>query len=1061
MPETITAYCPECQTRFVLQPELAGKRMRCANPDCREVFEVAPLEEVAAAAPARNSPEGSPPAPTYDWQSAPPPVQSEQADAPAPSATPPAEDRQARNLFAPPPSRRSNTPLLIGLAGVVLGTIALGGYLLVDKIGRAEERRVELARKAYVDGRFPQAASAYDDLAKEYGGARAPEYRFMAGLAAARDAANRVPPEPEPALAAIEAFLTEQTKSPWLAANKADIVDTLQKDFADLGTELGERLGAPTPDVAAAGVALERLRTALGLLEQMVATTEAVVGPRAKVEELSARFATVKAKYAGKAEALTLLKRPRPDIAGARELLRRSNAGDDPALKAALTNAIAAIAAAATFTAEDRPPQPALNRTVITGILPDPKGPAGNGARVLVQAKGLLVGVEATTGRVAWADRVGIDATVPPVRLPTDADEPPQWLVVSSEPPGTSCRNADGATRWFQPLEAMPIAAPVLIGQRAFLALNGSEGRIAAFDTRTGKRTGTFQCGELLSGGIAARPGTSWLYAPAVAQYVFALETAPDDGTPRCAGLVLTEHSPGSICCPPKFAVGSLLLCLAEGPAESAVSVYRADATPTPALTAQLRIAGWPTTPPEVEGERLIAVSDLGGVGVYGLRQPGALDPPVYPLAVRDGQSSTPWRCEVVHADESGILVLSQGRLTPWRLGVDRQRGRALAAAPSIADHLGSPVQPAIEVGDTVILVTVRADPANTLFTLIHRPTGEVTTYPIGLGPDSTLVAANDGVRAIDSQGGIIGLEPPGPIDAWQFGGKELARPLTGSTGRTQVVGSWAVVPRDKSVVLRPLAGGVDRAVELAAPLAGTPAHAADWIFPLANGSLVRVADGDSRPVAGPTWRSPAAPPDAHGQVVHWFDKTYLVTDGDRRLTRLRWSGDRDFELATSSALQRPHRIRGVPVVLPERRAAIADEGGLVTVVRGALLQVERTWKLGTDEKHITSGPTLVGDRLAVVLGGRELVWLDPNVDRPAWTFSPPEASLVGMPVTWKGKLAVADSLARIWLLDLTNGKPVERDPKPLPAAIAGSPAVVGDRLLVPLDDGTLVALPQ
>jgi tetratricopeptide (TPR) repeat protein len=36
----ITAYCPSCHSRYQLDPGLRGQRMRCPNPVCREVFEV-------------------------------------------------------------------------------------------------------------------------------------------------------------------------------------------------------------------------------------------------------------------------------------------------------------------------------------------------------------------------------------------------------------------------------------------------------------------------------------------------------------------------------------------------------------------------------------------------------------------------------------------------------------------------------------------------------------------------------------------------------------------------------------------------------------------------------------------------------------------------------------------------------------------------------------------------------------------------------------------------------------------------------------------------------------
>lgn len=45
---SIVAECPHCETRFNLQPDMAGKSMRCPNPDCREVFVVRGAEPLTA-----------------------------------------------------------------------------------------------------------------------------------------------------------------------------------------------------------------------------------------------------------------------------------------------------------------------------------------------------------------------------------------------------------------------------------------------------------------------------------------------------------------------------------------------------------------------------------------------------------------------------------------------------------------------------------------------------------------------------------------------------------------------------------------------------------------------------------------------------------------------------------------------------------------------------------------------------------------------------------------------------------------------------------------------------
>lgn len=65
----ISVVCPSCASQYQVEPTLLGKRMRCPNPDCRQVFEV--RESPAAAQPAAGpepEPAAPPPAPE-SWAS--------------------------------------------------------------------------------------------------------------------------------------------------------------------------------------------------------------------------------------------------------------------------------------------------------------------------------------------------------------------------------------------------------------------------------------------------------------------------------------------------------------------------------------------------------------------------------------------------------------------------------------------------------------------------------------------------------------------------------------------------------------------------------------------------------------------------------------------------------------------------------------------------------------------------------------------------------------------------------------------------------------------------------
>lgn len=58
----IDATCPACQKRYKLKDELAGKSVKCSNPDCRKAFAVPGVTASAAAAAANGKPPAAKPA---------------------------------------------------------------------------------------------------------------------------------------------------------------------------------------------------------------------------------------------------------------------------------------------------------------------------------------------------------------------------------------------------------------------------------------------------------------------------------------------------------------------------------------------------------------------------------------------------------------------------------------------------------------------------------------------------------------------------------------------------------------------------------------------------------------------------------------------------------------------------------------------------------------------------------------------------------------------------------------------------------------------------------------
>ena len=435
--------------------------------------------------------------------------------------------------------------------------------------------------------------------------------------------------------------------------------------------------------------------------------------------------------------------------------------------------------------------------------------------------RGVLWALDAKTGRIAWVERLGIDAVIPPVRIKSSSQEADSWLIITADPPSLSLRDsATGAVRWHQPLDALPVGPVEIVGNRGFIAMSGLPGRVIDFDIASGKILGQFELGQSLAGGLVNRPGTNLLYAPAASQQTYVLDFAPEDGSaPKCIDTLPTNHAAGALRHAPVI-VGdgsqqSLLLATAAGVGDTLLSLYRLDrptGAPLSAVTARLNGGTWFT--PRSNSEQIATVTDQGVLGWFAFSHTGASDPPLYPLDDRDAEQSRSdkptSRAMVVYADEGGMIVLANGRLTKWRSGIDRAKGRRLVPGWSLDRPLGIPVHEAFTAGPGIVAITtLQEDTGGAQVTACHIDTGEVLWQrALGLAPSDQLVQLGTSIAAIDDHGGIWCIDPRN--EGGRLPMQILASPLTGLTARPQIVtandgANWVVLSQGNQVTLRML----------------------------------------------------------------------------------------------------------------------------------------------------------------------------------------------------------------------------------------------------------------
>jgi outer membrane protein assembly factor BamB len=333
---TITVVCPECLSLWHVKPETRGKRMRCPNPTCGEVFvaaELGPPPPPAAEAPSvAPRPNGrgdgervAPARPNYvtgnvasmlevvpaddpppaagprelDWASMPPPpVQAaapaevppppkpaprKAADPPPPAVEaapppPPADEPSAdEEEVTPAPPRHGGRKLLLAAILAVPAVVLLGGGVLGFWMwAHSEDRWAARAWDAYESRRFGKAAEDYDGLARNFvtSGYRN-KYTFLRDLSKARGAVQDVVPgnDPHPPLEEMLKFLDDPNTDAELREQyTADVADTLRKSAED--------------HAAAAEAGLDQTAVAKGGPEELARARESIGQIRARLAQL-------------------------------------------------------------------------------------------------------------------------------------------------------------------------------------------------------------------------------------------------------------------------------------------------------------------------------------------------------------------------------------------------------------------------------------------------------------------------------------------------------------------------------------------------------------------------------------------------------------------------------------------------------------------------------------------------------------------------------------------------------------------------------------------------------
>jgi outer membrane protein assembly factor BamB len=1044
------------------------------------------------------------------------------------------------------PKRRRARRILVGLGAAVGLAVVVALILVLRKLGRAEESRYDQARAEYQEKNFTEAASRFQALAKDYpGSGQHDAYKFFAELSAIRKpvySSKARPEEIQEAYQRLVQFAEGRQDSPLLKEVAADLRETFYK-LAERLTEAAEQDNDRGPLVLA--------RQALGEARKYgEARTPADKDAAERVSAAEAAFAKQETRQQLLARLKQVARQPGPGaVRAARQLVRQAEReqpglGGDGKVSAVLDRLMKAHQDRVTYTEipNARPsPSPAEDNEPSLLVAPAVGGlgfsPWPRQSPMLALARGILYALRPSDGSVRWAARVGADTTTLPLRLPAYKARGELILVLSSDTRTLSALDAaDGSARWHHRLTDVCLGRPTLAEGKVYVpCING---RVDEVDAFTGKLRGFFQLGPPLRHGGVYDPDSRLLYLAADSYCVYALDLANKTKKP-CAQVLYSEHPSGSLCCPPSLVYwkdvrpdaapnpnaprSCLVLSQTDGLEATQLRVFplpitRSDAAP---LRLDLRVRGWSWFSPYQDAEKLALATDVGVVGLFGIRQKNNRDPLLYPMLDREyvleggDTGRPPGRSQMVYFDESNFWILAHGQLHRLQLTLGAN-GWHLARLWDAPVSLGPPLhaaqvgqRPGGRLGAASKVLYFVTQPGGGQICLASAVEAEAEAYDqnkvkwqtqLGLVSQGDPVVLPGAVLVQDQGGGLFRFEdkddplsdifqlvedlldiksPEGAEAAWHIHEQLAARPLKQAGARPVGLlpvagGAFALVAVGKApagdLVVRHFDAAsretTDYPCPLPAPLAGTAGAWPDHlVLPLANGVLVRKTLASGQPVPGPNWRARLADDNAPGHVVPLDRTDFLVTDGSRGLIHLSWPEDND-ECQEKARLELSARIVAPPVVLPGEAGAfrvfVADADHQVILLRGDRkggLEVIRRLTL---DGPISTGPFILGKGVGCVTAQRRLVLLDAETNQRVWPAPfEAEADIVGQPSLVGGLVVVADLEGRFVGLDPATGKPRGKGYQ-LKANVAPACAPVplgAGRLFAPLTDGTVLLL--
>ncbi len=996
---------------------------------------------------------------------------------------------------APVPATRRRAPLMITVVVLLVAGGAVGiVYWVYDALAQSEDGRYKTALQQFNDKQYTRAENSFAALSSEFPDSeRRAEYQFRHALSQSLRPAFELGKDPFEAMKALEQFIQDKSDDSRLRENAKPIREGFDQITKNLASEARQALTAPV-DIPRARQKLQHAKKSAKLVGRFGNGADSAIG--AELTEIALAIDKTERRQT----ALTSLKPLAATAEGIRQaerIIAQNDLQTDAEATAILNELRDTFRGQVSYVAAppvvDPLPGEAVDPEliVVTAETVAPTGDRPADGVFFALARGVLYALAQKDGRFLWATRLGVDTPFLPITVPANETLPEVALVWSSTNSALVARDiVTGRKRWQVGFEAQCVAPPLLADRRLYVPT--VDGKVHEIEADSGRRLGWFAVGLPLRVCGVHEEGTDHLYFAADSQCVFVLDTKEK----TCVRVIQTGHPSGSLRGPPILLrpdrtdpvtrdgmhSGYIILCQAQG-----LDSMRLRATPiasknsASAPISEVTVRGWSWFEPFFDGEKIVMVTDLGTLGVFGINQRGNQDSPIFGMlpqnpTLRPLGQENPVRSQLVFARDREFWVLIDGQLHQLELVIERDKGLRLDEVWKHGTRLGSPLH-AAQVdgsGEQVFVVTQSVDGDACLATAIHMGSNKIVWQRrLGVAWKHEPISLNGRILALDQAAALYEFDPneaTGEEEGRRTLGKLLAAPPE-ARGRDSFLiespdgkAAYVIAANDDGTsleVARHESGKNPniQTVKLRSPLSGTPALGHDWLLlPLADGSLLRHSL-DGKPARSGTWRTGRGERNPPGQVLYLGSGEYITSDGRRNLTRWRWNVNEESPKEEArTELTEP--VVGTLALLPpglpggERYIAVADTAGVVRILQGSDLRTVRMWNL---KGQVTAGPYVNLNHLACVVDQKRLAWIEPEQEG-FWEFVTEGNGIVGRPQIVGDAILVADRVGTLVALEPTSGKPKGQAQTPTSAAVpAATPVEFGSgKALVPMTDGTV-----